>query len=97
MANGRGTFIDSKGSTYEGDWMDDHQHGMGAETWEQGKISFQGEYNQGKKNGRGRYEWADGSFYEGDFVDSVFQGQGKCASWYSYERFESFCDPDSSL
>jgi len=23
MANGRGTFIDSKGSTYDGEWLND--------------------------------------------------------------------------
>lgn len=55
MANGRGTFIDPKGSTYEGDWVNDQQHGFGCETWEQGKIKFEGEYVQGKKNGKGRY------------------------------------------
>ena len=77
MANGRGTFIDSKGSTYDGEWLNDQQHGYGRETWDQGRIKFEGQYYQGKKNGRGRYEWADGSFYEGDFVDSVFTGQGK--------------------
>lgn len=44
MANGRGTFIDSEGSTYDGDWKDDLQHGYGCETWSQGKIKFEGNY-----------------------------------------------------
>lgn len=82
MANGKGTFIDSEGSTYDGDWCDDLQHGYGCETWSQGKIKFEGNYVQGKKNGQGRYEWADGSFYEGEFFNSVFQGEGKCSSLY---------------
>lgn len=77
MANGYGTFVDSQGSTYEGEWMDDLQHGYGCETWSQGKIKFEGNYMQGKKNGKGRYEWQDGSYYEGEFVDSMFHGEGK--------------------
>lgn len=76
MANGHGSFVNSQGSTSVGDWIDDQQHGFGKETWEQGKIKFEGEYREGKKMGRGRYEWADGSYYEGDFLDSQFSGQG---------------------
>jgi hypothetical protein len=76
MANGKGVFIDSNGSTYEGDWVDDLQHGKGKETWQEGKIKFSGTYAQGQKSGQGRYEWDDGSYYEGDFENNVFQGQG---------------------
>jgi len=57
MANGKGVFIDSQGSTYEGDWLDDLQHGIGHETWQEGKIKFYGEYVAGKKHGKGRYDW----------------------------------------
>ena len=45
MANGHGTFIDSQGSSYEGEWLDDLQHGYGEETWNKGKIRFVGTYD----------------------------------------------------
>lgn len=76
MANGQGVFIDNQGSTYEGQWEDDLQHGAGCETWQEGKIKFAGEYVQGRKEGQGRYDWADGSHFEGTFVNSMFEGQG---------------------
>jgi len=76
MANGDGCFVNHEGSTSDGAWVDDLQHGFGKETWENGTIKFEGEYIQGKKCGRGRYEWSDGSFYEGDFMDSMFHGYG---------------------
>ena len=31
MANGRGTFIDAEGSTYDGEWKDGLKHGEGTE------------------------------------------------------------------
>ena len=43
-ANGTGTFIDSQGSTYHGEWLDDLQHGFGREEWKNGEIRFAGYY-----------------------------------------------------
>ena len=67
-------FVDSQGSTYEGDWLNDRQHGQGCETWEEGKVRFTGTYVDGIKEGHGRYDWSDSSHFEGEFVDSKFQG-----------------------
>ena len=76
LANGYGSLMNTQGGTSEGDWLDDRQHGFGKETWEFGKIKFQGQYVNGTKNGKGRYEWSDGSYYDGMFVNGSFSGQG---------------------
>ena len=55
MANGHGTFVDSKGSLYEGEWLDDMQHGFGKESWNGGEIRFEGNYEKGRKEGKGKY------------------------------------------
>ena len=75
-ANGRGTFSNLDGYTYEGEWLDDCQHGEGVETWDSNESKYTGNFKDSKKSGKGRYEWADGSYYEGDFADGVFDGQG---------------------
>jgi len=67
MANGQGIFMDTTGSIYEGEWVDDLQHGYGKETWNNGEITFEGNYERAKKMGHGRYDWSNGSYYEGNF------------------------------
>ena len=60
---------------YEGDWIDDQQHGFGTETWPDGAV-YKGCYVKGMKHGKGLFKWADGSSYEGFFVDSNIEGYG---------------------
>lgn len=71
-----GTFIDTKGSLYDGQWVDDLQEGKGTEIWDYNKIKYTGDFSEGKKSGQGKFEF-EGSTYEGDFVDGQFHGQGK--------------------
>lgn len=62
---------------YEGDWVEDLQHGHGIESWtDNGTMRYEGDFLTGKKTGKGKFEF-EGSFYEGDFVDGQFHGQGK--------------------
>ena len=72
MANGYGIYLDTHGSKYQGEWVNDSQHGKGEESWNNGQTKYIGQFYKGKKNGKGRFEWEDGSFYDGDFVDGVF-------------------------
>jgi len=48
------------GSTYEGYWKDDLQHGRGKETWTNNSY-YDGLYFEGKKHGEGNYTWKDKS------------------------------------
>jgi len=69
MANGMGTFIDTNGARYVGNWLNDIQHGQGEESWNNATTKYEGDFFKGKKHGKGKFIWEDGSFYEGDFVD----------------------------
>ena len=61
---------------YDGEWLDDQQHGQGTESWNYNKIRFSGEFNMGKKTGVGRFDF-EGGFYDGEFLDGQFHGTGK--------------------
>ena len=75
MAHGNGTFCDTQGSLYDGEWFEDQQHGKGTEYWDYYKIKYNGDFVKGKKTGKGRFE-CEGSTYNGDFVDGQFHGEG---------------------
>jgi len=69
-------FCDTKGSLYDGEWVNDLQHGKGTELWDYNKIMYKGDFIEGQKTGKGRFEY-EGSTYDGDFVNGKFHGQGK--------------------
>lgn len=45
-----GTYSHSNGAYYEGQWLDDKQHGQGVESWPDG-ARYEGRYEDGKKEG----------------------------------------------
>ena len=77
--HGKGTFKAIRGSDsffeYDGDWVEDKQHGLGVETWPDG-ARYEGSYVDGKKHGKGLFKWADGSSYSGEFYDNNIHGTG---------------------
>jgi hypothetical protein len=68
--------VDTNGSMYEGEWLNDQQHGYGSESWNYNKIKYTGQFVNGAKSGNGRFQF-EGGYYEGDFVDGQFHGYGK--------------------
>ena len=44
MANGHGIFVEKEGSIFEGEWVNDKQHGIGKEVWPLGNITYFGDY-----------------------------------------------------
>eukprot|EP00931_Biecheleriopsis_adriatica_P101959 TRINITY_DN76_c0_g2_i1.p1 TRINITY_DN76_c0_g2~~TRINITY_DN76_c0_g2_i1.p1 ORF type:complete len:239 (+),score=49.80 TRINITY_DN76_c0_g2_i1:52-768(+) len=75
---GKGVFT-SPEETYDGEWLDDKQHGFGTHHWSDGR-SYEGEYFRGKFHGKGRMEWDSGvekMIYEGEYKDDMKHGQGK--------------------
>ena len=50
-ATGHGTFFDaSQGVRYTGEWLNDAQHGVGEETWDDGgRTRYVGQFYKGKK------------------------------------------------
>ena len=41
-AFGYGVFIDTNNSRFEGEWVNDLQHGVGVETWDNGTAKYSG-------------------------------------------------------
>mmetsp|Transcript_10509 Transcript_10509/g.23923 ORF Transcript_10509/g.23923 Transcript_10509/m.23923 type:complete len:216 (-) Transcript_10509:60-707(-) len=65
--------------TYEGQWEDDVHHGMGVQTWVDGRT-FKGGYEQGKFSGKGHMVWQlkKGQLtYEGEYKGDLKHGKGK--------------------
>lgn len=50
-ANGNGLFMDASGASYKGEWMNDLQHGLGDESWGNGKTRYVGQFYKGTKSG----------------------------------------------
>ena len=70
-ANGTGTFKHKKtGARYEGEWVDDVQHGTGKEYQADGSF-YHGQFYQGAKHGQGTYIGADGTKYEGEYSNNM--------------------------
>lgn len=77
MREGKGRLVSLEGkSTYDGEWLNDKQHGFGTEVFPENGSSYSGQFSQGVKEGNGHFKWADGSHYEGGFRNNVLHGQG---------------------
>mmetsp|Transcript_6181 Transcript_6181/g.9996 ORF Transcript_6181/g.9996 Transcript_6181/m.9996 type:complete len:81 (+) Transcript_6181:498-740(+) len=63
-AHGKGVFSDRKGNYFEGDWVNDLQHGTGTESWDYKEIIYEGDFVEGIKTGYGTFQFK-GSNYEG--------------------------------
>ena len=61
-----GKYTYASGSTYEGQWDDEVQCGVGTERWGDGSV-FEGHFLNGEKHGPGKFVWSTGCVYEGEF------------------------------
>jgi len=87
LKNGRGTFFwTSNGSKYEGEWLDNKEHGRGTKFWPDG-ASYEGEWKDSKCAGHGKHRWASGSTYEGFWVNHKRNGMGK-NTWVQNDKYE---------
>ena len=48
------------GATYEGEWLNDKEHGSGIFTWANG-ARYEGDFSDGLPSGHGILTWADGT------------------------------------
>ena len=60
--SGTGKLVRADQTVYEGQWINDEQHGQGSEKWHDGV--FEGQYENGFRHGQGKFEMFDGSSYE---------------------------------
>lgn len=75
-ATGKGSYRDSFGCGYEGDFVDGKRHGKGVVKLSGGKRYYEGDFVDGLFNGKGVVYNFDGSIYKGDFVGGKEHGKG---------------------
>ena len=75
MAHGKGTYTNTMGAIYEGDWRYDMQHGNGTEKWTGSNSIFVGEFVDGLRNGHGTWIHKN-KRYEGNWKNNMMDGTG---------------------
>ncbi len=73
--NGKGTFVISPKSVYNGSFKDGKYHGHGTCTFPNG-AKYVGQWKNGKMHGKGVYTLSKKSRYVGEFKDGMFNGYG---------------------
>lgn len=74
--HGKGTYVWSDGTKYEGGWYRDMEYGEGEKRFANGD-SYRGEWKEGCFHGQGMYKWADGTVYEGKWDIHLEHGRGR--------------------
>lgn len=73
---GKGKFLFSTGSEYDGEWTSNQMEGNGTlEVPVEGV--YEGAFKNSKKNGQGTFSWNDGTVYTGEWKDDQMCGQGE--------------------
>lgn len=106
----RGTYTDTNGNVYKGEWGGNGNHPSDWFQFEHGKYTdwfriehgkyitgtvYEGEWKDGKRNGQGKCTWASGSVYKGEWKDGKFNGQGK-KTWADGTVYEGEWKDDQS-
>jgi hypothetical protein len=74
-----GTYTDSKGNKYAGEWKDGNSSGQGTLTFSDG-AKYVGDFKDHKANGKGITTWPGGNIYVGEWKDDKRNGQGTYTS-----------------
>ena len=74
--NGKITFYNNKGESYEGQYTNGELTGKGFYIWKN-NHTYSGDFVNGKMHGRGIYKWPDGNQYEGEYINNIKEGQGE--------------------
>ena len=80
-----GSWNDSNGNKYEGDWKNGMFNGQGVSKFISGN-DYVGEFKDGKRNGKGIYTWVNGEKYVGEYKDGKPSGQGT-HTWENGQRY----------
>ncbi|SDW22408.1 MORN repeat-containing protein [Paenibacillus sp. CF384] len=75
MKSGTGLYRWCDGSTYEGQWFNDSEYGIGVKEYANGDR-YGGEWKDGLFHGKGIYKWSDGTVFEGGWQDNLEHGYG---------------------
>ena len=70
-----GTYTDSDGTTYTGQWQFRERNGQGTMTWPDGR-KYVGYFKSGQRHGKGTMVYPDGRTYVGDYKWGERTGSG---------------------
>jgi len=70
-----GTYTNSDGAKYAGEYNEGLPNGQGTMTWPDG-VMYVGEWKEGKMNGQGTMTFPDGGSYVGEWKEDSPNGQG---------------------
>ena len=85
---GRGGFhFNEDGTTWIGYWENNDKGKYGKLYGKDGKLIYEGEYENGRRNGKGTYYFSSGEKYEGEFRDGKREGKGTFY-WDDTSRWE---------
>lgn len=74
---GRGGFhFNEDGTTWIGYWENNDKGKYGKLYGKDGKLIYEGEYENGRRNGKGTFYFSSGEKYEGEFRDGKREGKG---------------------
>lgn len=85
MKNGYGVWRSPKGSYYEGQWVNNRQHGPGL--FKHKTSTYKGEFKNFLKDGFGQQNFANGDKYVGQYKEGRPHGKGKY-SWFQSGFYE---------
>eukprot|EP00927_Polykrikos_kofoidii_P052245 TRINITY_DN46025_c0_g1_i1.p1 TRINITY_DN46025_c0_g1~~TRINITY_DN46025_c0_g1_i1.p1 ORF type:complete len:266 (-),score=27.29 TRINITY_DN46025_c0_g1_i1:77-874(-) len=78
--HGSGSLM-SAGTSYDGQWVDDIQHGFGKQMWPDGRL-YTGEFSMGMFDGHGSMVWPTDAggvmIYDGQYKNDRHHGTGTC-------------------
>ena len=86
LKHGKGAVFYKSGARYEGEWMNDVEHGHGSKLWaeedtEEGGGTYVGEFRNGVFHGRGKRTYASGpnagDSYDGEYLNGKRCGTGR--------------------
>jgi hypothetical protein len=75
--------------SYQGDWLNDEIHGYGKYIYRfDDGVTYEGQWQRGRRAGKGTISYKDGSYYRGDFYKEQMWGRGvyvDSANGYQYD------------
>eukprot|EP00927_Polykrikos_kofoidii_P071206 TRINITY_DN67506_c0_g1_i1.p1 TRINITY_DN67506_c0_g1~~TRINITY_DN67506_c0_g1_i1.p1 ORF type:complete len:395 (+),score=35.52 TRINITY_DN67506_c0_g1_i1:107-1186(+) len=74
--HGWGSLRLADGSSVKGDWERGKPHGFATMTDAEGKITYEGEFKNGKRHGLGRQLFESGDMYDGGWADGYLSDRG---------------------
>ena len=84
---GYGTFTDSHGATYKGNWKNNKRNGTGRQDYTDGSW-YDGEWKDDLRSGQGEWKTKEGHNFKGSFSNNKINGEGTMT--YAYGEVKTY-------